>query len=212
MGSAQRHHIVRNAVGAEFAVSLKSGAIAGAVSALSPLLSLRWVQPKAAPNMVLRLKSIKPRILVTVAFSAAGPADLGLFKATGFSAADSGGTTSLPVQGGTPQNQKITGMPASLISDLRIATTGQLTAGTRVVDTLPMKSWGGWGGAIGMAYPSDESILSAYRAHPITVGEGGASEGLILANLTAIPATGTMVLYVDLEWEEVDFLANAEEF
>jgi len=207
--------------GGEYGMSLVIP-FAASLGAGSDMLCLWWNGPNIKnPNLRFRLRSVKPRYVVTTAFSAAAAADLALFVARGMTASDTGGTAKLPPSG---MQKKWTVMKDSQVADLRISTAGAaLTNGTRTLDTYPIKTWGGWGGAVGLAFPSDESVMHPVRGKPIILGgplpippNQGAQvtalqEGLILQNITAIPATGAATVYVDIEWDEINALLNPEE-
>ena len=120
-----------------YRVALVSGTMAAALAANSPIVSFRNGN---ASNLIMpRLVEFSAGNTAT-AFTA-GICSFNLFRATSFSASDTGGTASLPAA----QNKLRTSFGSSLMtagnnSDIRVSSTATLTAGTRTKDTIPIGS------------------------------------------------------------------------
>jgi hypothetical protein len=181
--------------GGFFRVALKSGVIASAV-ANSPLWSFRWSTGSTLNCIVYY---VKWNWVVTTAFASAQLTDFGLYFARSFSASDTGGTASLPSGN---FNKKRTSFQTTAAADLRICTTGILTAGTRTLDTFPMVQRYAWQTAAVGNGPADfANLFGMPDEYPITLANSG--EGLVINNLAAITATVGVVLYVEHAWAEV---------
>ena len=115
-----------------------------------------------------------------------------------FSVADSGGTGLKPT--GNSSRLRTTGMVASQIGDIRIATTGALTLGTRTPDgsnlaTQVSATTATAGNVVFPVFPLFEARVGEY---PLVLA---AQEGFEI--LATVPATGTWTFSVQTMWEEV---------
>jgi hypothetical protein len=93
-------------------------------------------------------------------------------------------------------------MAAPSISDIRIASTGALTAGTRTLDTDPLAAITvGIGATANVIYiPPTTDLFVAYPGdHPLVCAQ---NEGFIIQ--ATVPATGTWCFGVQVEWDEID--------
>jgi hypothetical protein len=180
-----------------YLIDLTSGTMAAALAANSPVFS--WRNGNASNVIVIRQVQISAGDLVGFT---AGIATFTMFRATSFSASDTGGTTSLPGTG----SKKKTSMASSLMtagnnSDIRISATATLTAGTRTLDALAM-------GTVATS-------VIATAGNPITPGKvtlfdgrGSAwplvlvqNEGFVIQ--ATVPITGTWTFDVQVDWEEL---------
>ena len=175
-----------------------SGAIAATLAAGSTLLSFRWTD---ATRLAL-IQSVRVSGMITGAVTTGVPFDLALFIARGFTANDTGGTAVLP----TATGQKLrTSMGGSLVGDLRVATTGTLTPGTRSLDAQPLDRIQGFTGTALGTSPFGAGLQPLYLRensdeHPIVLAQ---NEGFVVQNPLAGPATGTLTLLFRVEWGEV---------
>lgn len=175
-----------------FFLSAYSGTIAASLAANTPLFSFR-----ANATGVTVVQRIAVALAGVVA-GVAGIVDLEGIVARSFSASDSGGTA-ITLTGNN--QKKRTSYSTSGLADARIATTGTLTAGTRTLDAQ------GFGYVVGQETATAGWVLprtdlfDAYQT-----GDGPlvlvANEGFILRNPTAWPGTGTVKLYVFVQWLE----------
>lgn len=131
-------------------------------------------------------------------FTAAQIVDHALYKAQGFTASPSGGTSLVPAAG---QQMRKTGMRASDLTAFQIATTGALTAGTRTLDALPMIWRGAWCAAatagvvlqekVDMPDP-DPALLYLTK-----------DEGFVIQNVTLMGAAGVIKYMCEVAWSEI---------
>src|SRR6266566_8764473 len=116
-----------------YSVGAASGTMALNLAANSPIYSFRWGN---ASNLALVRKVLLSAGDTSTAFTA-GVFTFNMFIARSFSASDTGGTSILP----TSNTGKLrTSMGTTLLTDLRIASTATLTAGTRTKDGQPCSS------------------------------------------------------------------------
>lgn len=184
----------RSRVLGQYTVAAVSGATTG-LSAGNPILSFRWTDTVAMAVFT----RITASAVINTAFGTAQAIDIDAIIARSFTVVDSGGTA-ITIGASNPKNQS--GMGPSLVADLRIATTGTLTAGTRTLDSNPIASlaFGGNSNALGNADTRDLYLWNRNGQYPIVLS---ANEGLILRVPTAQGATGKVVYYITLEWAEV---------
>lgn len=179
-----------------YSFATQSGLIAATLAADSPLFSMRW----GNANNYAIVDYLSVSVVISGAITApAVHTGLEVVFARAFTASDSGGTA-LTITG---NNGKLkTNFDTTLVTDLRIATTGTLTAGTRTLDTQALATVGyGTGTAVGTtALPHTILISRETNAYPVVLSQ---NEGLILRNPLAGPATGSFVVFVTLRWREM---------
>jgi|SRR5882724_3725418 len=194
-----------------YSVSAKTGALAATIAALAPLFSARWAD---ATRFAL-IERIWLSAATVGAITAAVNTDFDLIKATGFTASDSTGTALTPLT----TNKRRTSMGNSLFTDMRIAGTAALTAGTRTLDAqslrispsvlTPLVAGMPWFSGISVTapvmggIPQDVVLWDAYVSgsfHPIILAT---NEGLIVRQLTAAAVTGTHAVKITIDWMEV---------
>lgn len=173
--------------------TLVSGTMAAGLAADAPIFSFRYTGTGTA---------VVKRIAISAADSGtaftAGFGYFNLFFARGFTASDTGGTAGTL----TGNNGKLrTSFGTTAVGDMRIGSTGTLTAGTRTLDSSPIASLvegfiatAGTGITVGY-----ENLWNAQNAgdYPIVLAN---NEGLVIqAN---VPATGTWQFAVQIEWDE----------
>jgi hypothetical protein len=187
--------------GGHYSVAAESGALTG-VAAAGAVFSFR-----APPTGVALVKKVRAGWILTTAYTTAQVTDFDIVKCTGFTASDSGGTTLTPAaQTQTGTNRMRTAfMNSSALSDLRIATTGALSAGTKVQDPLPFSvlPYGAQGASntalvTGVSL-TDLYIQNALSGHPEVFGP---NEGFNVRAVTAMGAAGVIKFYLIVEWVE----------
>jgi len=184
-----------------YGVSIQSGIMAAALGANSEIFQFRNAH---ASNIVL-INEIKISAAVTTTFFAAGvPMQLRMLKATGWSAAGSGGTRVSPAA----LLKKRTSMGSSSLtaSDIGISSTAALTAGTKTLETEAMA---GLVASCPITASLNGNIISPgtilFRAeagdgqHPLALVN---NEGFVITSV-AVPATGTWTFNVQVDWTEV---------
>ncbi len=175
-------------------VAMKSGLITGVVAA-APLMAFRYT----GTNQIM-LRRLGLGFITTTAFTTAQVVDFQLMVARNFTASDSGGTPyTLPA---TAYNKHRTSLAAPTGMDLRIATTGALTAGTRTLDAYALSQLAGFSNGAGAGITLAQGNLFEHDTgdYPLILAS---NEGFEISNITAFGATGVGYLYVDLEFAEI---------
>lgn len=184
-----------------YGVGLLSGVLPAALAANSEIFQFRWSD--ATRYAVIR--KVRISASVTTTFFAAGvPIQIDLVKATGWSAAGSGGTRVTPAA----LMKKRTSMGSSLVatSDIGISTTAALTAGTKTLETYALST-------VVAAGPITASLNGSIIApgtllwqaevgdgeHPLVLAQ---NEGFVIRSV-AVPATGTWQVAIAVDWAEV---------
>jgi hypothetical protein len=184
--------------GGHFRVGVATGSTTG-LTANQAICSLRWTD---AAHQYILLK-LKVYANINTAYSTAQLSDIALWFNRAFTVAPSGGTSVVPFgvtatgkvrdQGGSMQN--------SLISTWQVATTGNLTVGTRVQDSRPIAY--GQFNIIALGSTWETTLYDAAYAneHPVVLG---VNEGLEVTIPTAQGSTGVVVYYLNWTWAEVN--------
>lgn len=179
--------------GRDYSVTLTSGAMT-VVAAAGPVWSCRWT----VNNELCVVKRITIMVGATTAFTTAQMLAWGLFRATAWTVADSGGTAATLT---TINGQHDTKYSVSVMGEMRIGTTGVITAGTRTVDAQPLVVLGsGVTAVVGSAFMVDYTFSYDDAAQPLILRQ---NEGLILHNQLVMGAAGVIRLHVSLQWAEV---------
>jgi hypothetical protein len=185
-----------NEVGGWLSVGAQSGAVT-ATAALAPLFSFRNLSTK-----LILVRRIGVGLIATTGFTAAQKVDLGLILARSFTVSDSGGTA-IALTGSNAKHRTSLNTPSSV--DMRIATTGALTAGTRTLDTNQVAQTGGFvqAAALGVLIQPGPSNLFGHDPgdYPLVLAQ---NEGLIIQSLTAFGAGGVASFYANIEFAESD--------
>ncbi len=178
-----------------------TGTIAAALAANAQLWYLRWTDATRIALITKIRVSFQPLTL----FTAATLTDFGfdLFRATSISAGAGG--TQITAASVTKMRSS---MGASLAADMRIATTGNLTALT-TLDTYPICSSVGDTQRVNPAAATEEQRVNdptllfqvdmASGEYPLVLAQ---NEGVVLRNRTVWPAAGTGIVQVEIAWAE----------
>lgn len=178
-----------------------SGIIPAALTANSEILQFRWSH---ASNFAV-IRKIRISACVSTTFFAAGvPVQLDLVKASSWSAVGTGGTRPTVAA----LLKKRVNMGSSLLdaNNIGVATTAALGAGTKTLEGSPMQ-------AIVAAGPITASLNGQIIApgtiffqhevgdgeHPLVLHQ---NEGFVIRSV-AVPATGTWMFAVQVDWAEV---------
>ena len=174
-----------------YSVSGSSGALTG-VAANGPVWSFR----NTGSNLLL-VRRVSIGFVTTTAFTTAQGLQYEMFRATSFTASDSGGTALYTVGANKHRNDfpNVTSAP-----DIRIASTGALTAGTRTLQTAGMGIAGGSSTAVGTSMPITDILEQDSGDYPFVLAQ---NEGFIIANGIAMGAAGVIRLQVSVEYAEV---------
>ena len=176
-----------------YSKSMVSGTIAAGLAAESPVYSFRY----GGTGIAVIRKVTVSAIVAGTAFTV-GAANLELFAARSFTASDSGGTAGTL----TGNNSKLrTSLATTAVSDIRIASTGTLTAGTRTLDTDQAAT-------VAFSAPATLTFTNLLNSTELyKPGQAGdypmelaTNEGFVIQ--ATVPATGTWTLQVLVDWEE----------
>ena len=173
-----------------YSVAGVSGALTG-VAAAGPVFSLR----NLASNLLV-VRRVGVTFGTTTAFTTAQALGYNLLFARSFTASDSGGTA-LAVTGSQNKHRTSLATPTSL--DMRISSTGALTAGTRTLDTVGLGVAYGSSTAVGTSLPPTTLLSHDAGDHPVVLAQ---NEGLVVTNLIAMGAAGVINLSVNIEFAE----------
>ena len=165
------------------------------IAANGEIFQARWTD---STHLAL-IKYLRISYSVITGFTAAQELAFRADMVTGWSADGSGGTSITP--GSTNLKRRIS-YPTSKFGSLRIATTGALTAGTKTINTQ----------AIAAAVRKTMAAAATVQDSDFTVEvnfdfEGGPiilaqNEGLIVRNVIAMGAAGTIRGMISIRWEE----------
>lgn len=140
--------------------------------------------------------------IATTGYTAAQRIDLGLQVARNYTVSESAGTA-IAVTGANGKHRTSLTTPSSL--DIRIAATGQLTAGTRTLDVNTLSQIGGFAAAAATGViiaPALGNLFSHDTGdYPLVLSQ---NEGFVITTPTALGAGSVAALYVNLEFAECD--------
>lgn len=176
-----------------YSKALTSGTIAAGIAANSPVFSMQYTG-----NGVAVIKRVIVSVVSGSTAFTAGTGQLSLFAARAFTAPDTGGTSATL----TGNNGKLrTSFATTQLGEMRVASTGTLTAGTRTLDTDSLNSvMFGLTTVASSTQLGATELFSAKNAgdYPLVVAN---NEGVVIT-VPAIQATGTWQLNVWVMWDE----------
>lgn len=178
-----------------------SGIIPAALAANSEIFQFRWTD--ATRFAVIRKIRIAASVTTTM-FAAGVPVQIDLVKATAWSAAGTGGTRATIAA----LLKRRTSMGSSLVaaSDIAIATTAALGAGTKTLETIALSTILAGGpitASLNGTFIAPGTILWQAEVgdgeHPLVLAQ---NEGFVIRSV-AVPATGTWMAAINIDWAEV---------
>jgi hypothetical protein len=179
-----------------YQLSMASGAlttVAASTASAGTVFSFRYAP---GGSTVCVVKRVSVGFVTTTAFGAAQQMGYGLFAARSFSGADSGGTAATL----SGNNQKYrTSLATTSVSNINMATTGALTAGTRTLDSQALGSAYFWVPAAGTSLVQTDLLSYDPNDYPFVLAN---QEGFVIQNLVLMGATGVGTLVVNVEWFE----------
>lgn len=180
-----------------FSVAGNSGLMAAALGAASNIWAFRWGSVGVA-----LVKRITFSAANDATAFAAGIVQFNLFNARGFTTNFTGGTSLTP--SGNMNKLRTTGMSTSLVSDIRIATTTNLTVPSPLpgLDNDPLASLicGVPATAGSIMIPPTPFFDQRPGEHPWVLSQ---NEGFVIqSGGIAIAATGTWKFSVKIDWQE----------
>jgi len=173
-----------------YSVSGASGALTG-VAANGPVFSFR----NTGSNLIL-VRRLSIRFVTTTAFTAAQGLDYQLLRANSFTASDTGGTA-LYTAGQNKHRNSFTNITSA--PDIRISSTGALTAGTRTLETAGMGIAGGSSTGVGTSMLTEDLLGYDSGDYPLVLAQ---NEGFVITNGIAMGAAGVIRLQVSVEYAE----------
>jgi hypothetical protein len=177
-----------------YSKGLTSGTIAAGQSANAPIFSFRY-GPGGTSLAVIRSIVLAASSLGT-GFTA-GTATCGVVAARAFTASDTGGTAGTI----TGNNAKMrTSFATTGVTNIQVANTAALTAGTRTLDSDPLASTDvaiGTGTNTQFINPGTALYLPTSTEYPLTLAN---NEGFEVQ--CTVPATGTWNVTVSVSWDE----------
>lgn len=178
-----------------------TGILPAALGANSEIFQFRWTD---ATRLAV-VRKVRIAACVSTTFFAAGvPVQIDLVKATGWSAAGTGGTRLTPAA----LLKRRTSMASTLVaaSDIGIATTAALGAGTKTLETLALSAVVAPGpitASLNGTIIEAGTILWQAEVgdgeHPLVLAQ---NEGFVIRSV-AVPGTGTWTASVTIDWAEV---------
>lgn len=181
-----------------YQLSMASGAlttVAASTASAGTVFSFRYAP---GGSTVCVVKRVSVGFVCTTAFGTAQQMGFGLFAARGFSGADSGGTAATL----TGNNQKYrTSLATTSVSNINMATTGALTAGTRTLDAQPLGSTYFYVGGVGTSLVQTDLLSYDPNDYPFVLAN---QEGFTIQNLVLMGASGVGTLVVNVEWFEAN--------
>lgn len=178
-----------------------TGIIGAGIAAASEIFQFR----NSDPARLIRVNRILVSASVSTTFFAAGvPVQIDLVKSTAWTVQGTGGTAVAAPTG--LLKRRTSPMTNSWLTagDIRIATTAALGAGTKTIETIPMKAIAAAGPITASLYgqilaPGTVLYEQADNDYPLILEP---NEGFSI-RAAAVPATGTWTLGVNVEWTEV---------
>lgn len=166
------------------------------MGANAPVFSFRW----GDASRLCTIERLRVTATVVTGFTAAQEIALDAVIARAFTVADTSGTAITPTGS---VNKARTSYGTTLVSDVRIATTAALTAGTRTLDANPFMAEASKTLAAAATVQDTrlEATFDTYgaQAHPIILA---ASEGIVVRSVIAQGAAGTVRWSVSMAWTE----------
>jgi hypothetical protein len=177
---------------------LLTGVAAGTASA-GHLFAFRWAPASSLPKFAV-ISRLRARLFTIAGFTAAQEFGMDLSVLRSYSAAHTGGTGQT-LTGDNAKKRQV--FPTTAANDIRIGTTGALTAGTHTFDAQPIaqSAYAELAAAATVAKGVQELYVSTedLDRYPLVLA---ANEGLCIRNTVAMGAGGTARLVVELDWLE----------
>jgi len=178
-----------------------TGILPAALAANSEIFQFRWAN---TPNFAV-IRKVRISACVTTTFFAAGvPVQIDLVKSTAWSVAGTGGTAITPAA--LLKRRTSMGSTLMVAGDMRIATTAALGAGTKTLETLSLSFINAPGpitASLNGQIIAPGTILWQAEVgdgeHPLVLAQ---NEGFSIRSV-AVPATGTWMATVNVDWSEV---------
>ena len=183
--------------------------VAAHTSTAGHVFSWRW-DDTTVTGVLGFVRYVGIKAVLTTAFGTDQEVAYSLRRATGYTASHTGGTAIDTGGTVTGTGKRYYAQPASLLTSMRIGTTGALTAGTHTLDANPISQVGAFLAVIGDELPG---VASGFNSNPgfATLWDSRDSgdhlefdndEGFIISNELVQGATGVLSMIVKVEWDE----------
>lgn len=180
-----------------FSIGSTSGTMVAGLAAASPIFSWRY----PAANLCLVKRVLFSAVSGSTAFTQ-GTGKFDLFAARSFTASDTGGTDITPAAASNTNKLRTNMATSGMVGtgDIRISSTGTLTAGTRTLDAQPLASIPCiCNVASAVMVPQQTNFLyQAVGEYPFVLAQ---NEGFVIQ--ATVAASGTWVFAVCVYWEEL---------
>ena len=162
------------------------------------ILSFRW----ASTTLDCIVWWVKWQFNVITGFTAGQYVQHSLYKARVFSVSPSAATSLIPATGDQKRHDS---MADSALTAFQIATTGDITIGTRTLEAKPMRTRGLWCPTTTVVQQA-EDITPAQQPYLMLLTSGGAAangQGFVLQNDVTMGAAGVIIVNVEVCWSEI---------
>lgn len=184
-----------------YSFASSTGILPAALAANSEVFHFRW--PDATRLCVINEVKISA-VVSTTMFAAGVPVQIDMVKAAAWTVQGTGGTA--VTLSGSFKKRAAMGNSLLTAGDIRVATTAGLTAGTRTTEGAAFAqvlAAGPITGALNgqIVAPGTMLFRSEVEAgqHPLVLAQ---NEGFVIRSV-AVPATGTWMMAVQIDWTEL---------
>lgn len=195
---------IRRGEGA-YRVAAVSGLLTGVAAASATaghIFAARWSPAATSKLQRAVIQRLRARWFTIAGFTSAQEVGLSLSILRGYTASHAGGTA-VTLTG--DNGKKRQSLPTSAMADMRIGTTGALTAGTHTFDAQPIgqASFAELAAAATVPTGAFDLFLSTedLDRYPIVLAK---DEGIALRNTVSMGAGGTARVVVEIDWLELE--------
>lgn len=185
-----------------YSTTVKSGIMAAGLAAAAPIVAFLW-KPATVPTSLCLMRRMKFEMYDLGTGFAAGDVLFEWYVARAFTVQDTGGGAATL----TGNNAKMRTSFAATQAAIQVSATATLTAGTRTLDTNPLRAMQTVAGtsAFGsIVLPETEVFRAQPGEQPLILA--GTGEGVVIQ--ATVPATGTWTFYASFDWDEVSSYGN----
>lgn len=180
-----------------YSTTVKSGIMAAGLAGNAPIVAFLW-KPATVPTSLCLMRRMKFSMYNLGTGFAAGDVLFEWYVARAFTVQDTGGGAATL----TGNNAKMRTSHATTQAAIQVSATATLTAGTRTLDTNPLRALQSVAGtsAFGsIVLPETEVFRAQPGEQPLILA--GSGEGVVIQ--ATVPATGTWTFYASFDWDEV---------
>jgi hypothetical protein len=137
---------------------------------------------------------------VQTGFTAGQYVQHSLYRAKAFSVSPSAATSLIPAVG---QGMKKMSHADSVVTAFQIATTGEITGGTRTLDGIPVQTRGLWCPTTTVVQQAEPVLPPDGYLFYFHAGTAALAEGFVLQNDITMGAAGVITLSMEVAWSEI---------